>query len=146
MSGEEAAILYQREVLRTGALVLGAELPSSWRPVDPHLCTVVDALDVLVDLNGTHPVDVGDLADLLRADDASVEWGALLRYLMERWDEVQDFVSDWGTAVVLAREVVRRASLLRRRVDRLEHARAAAERELEALNAACDAFELEVTW
>ncbi len=146
MNADEVAVLYQRELYRTGGIVLGAEPISSWRPADPHLRTIVDGIDVLHGFTGKRLVDVGLLADLLRSDDDSVEWLPLLRYLMERWDDVQCFLARWSHAFAASAEVFRLSRALRTRVDRLERARAAAEKTLAELHAACDRFEMEVSW
>lgn len=143
---EAEQISYQRDVLRTGALVLGAERPASWRPRDPHLRSIVDALGVLADITGAAFVDLGDLLDVLRTEEEGVEWASLLHYVMERWDTLQDAIDRWGFALGAAREVHRRSVVLSRRVDRLEQARAAAVKALEELHSACDVYELECTW
>ena len=146
MSDDAALVLYQREVWRTGGIVLGAEPLSKWRPHDAHLRAIVDGVDILHDLTGAPLVDVGVLADLLRADDEAVEWASLLLYVMHRWDDVQEFLARWAHAALAAKDVFRFSKVLVHRVDRLERAREAAEKSIEALHAACDAFEGEISW
>lgn len=129
------------EVYRVGALVLGAERVSAWRPRCERLRAVVDGVGILHSLTGGELIDVGLLADVLRAEDPSVDWAPLLHYLMARWDEVQDAIAARGPLLLACAEVLQLRDCLHDRLDDLLVARAGADTALERLREALDRFD-----
>lgn len=127
------------DLVRVGAIVLGAERPSAWRPADPHLASIVTAVVHVARRDGTAVVDVGEVADVLRAIDPTAAWPTILGQAMHAYDAALD-----RAAPMIAMALARRAEdELHAALARREAAQRDAEHAYDLLTRALDLAEAE---
>ena len=92
---ERAEIDALRTRHRVAAIVVGAEGADSWRPEDPDLAAIVDAVATVAAGTGERLVDVGLVFDSLRERDPRKPWIEIVRVLLAGWDQREEHARHW---------------------------------------------------
>ena len=143
-SAGAAARGYSAALYRVGAILVGAEKVSLWRPYDERLRALVCAIDAVRRDSDVWPIDVGAVAAELHGSDPTWPWCDLISAALSRWDDVHETVDQRGPSEELYLLVLLARDALDKRLDRMLDARADARRAYETLHRACELYESSV--